>query len=177
MTEQKQKIAGKGGFVIGIAIVVIAVMAGVIVYLLLSRGTEAEPEKELRNVVVTSENVDQVIEELIEEQESVVPGYYTVTMNTTWHFAAGDDVSYDAVVENVEANTNDVYFDIVLEDDEETVLYQSPVIPRGGRLEEIALDESLDAGTYNCVVIYHLIDDEQNSLSTVRVTLRIIVEG
>ena len=89
----------------------------------------------------------------------------------------GKEVSYDAVVENVAKNTNDVYFDIVLEEDEEKVLYKSPVIPRGGRLEEIILDDTLDAGTYNCVVIYHLIDEDQNTLSTLRVALEIIVEG
>lgn len=85
--------------------------------------------------------------------------------------------SYDAVVQNVEKNTNDVYFDIVLESDEDRVLYKSPVIPRGGRLEQIALDEKLETGAYNCVVIFHLVDEEQITISTVRVALKIIVEG
>lgn len=176
MKEQKQKITGKGGFVIGVAaVVVIAALVGVIIYLLLSK--DAEPEKERRNVVITPENVDSVLEEIINKQESVAPGYYTVTMNTTWHFITGDSISYDATVENSVKNSNDVYFDIVLESDEERVLYQSPVIPLGGRLVDIALDESLDAGTYDCVVIYHLIDEDQNTLSTLRVTLKIIIEG
>lgn len=103
-------------------------------------------------------------------------GYYTVTMNPTWHFKTGDSASYDAVVINAEDNTNDVYFDIVLEEDESQVLYSSPVIPLGGQLENIELDETLDAGIYNCVVIYHLVDEEQNTLSTLRVTLQIVVE-
>lgn len=169
--EQKKKNKKKRGGVICIA-AVIAVLVGVIIYLLL-RNTE--PEEEKRNVVITPENVESVLEELDEAQ--VEEGYYTVTMNPTWHFTTGNEASYDAVVENVETNTNDVYFDIVLESDEEKVLYKSPVIPRGGRLEDIALDESLEAGSYNCVVIYHLIDEEQNTLSTLRVTLNIIVEG
>lgn len=172
MKEQEQKKKRKGGLVLGIAIIVIIALAGVIIYLLLSRNTE--PEDERRNVVITPENVESVLEELEEAQES---GYYTVTMNPTWHFETGEDISYDAVVENVEKNTNDVYFDIVLEEDEERVLYKSPVIPRGGRLEEVVLDDTLDAGTYNCVVIYHLIDDDQNTLSTLRVALKIVVEG
>lgn len=172
MSDQEQKKVKKGGLVFGIAIVVILALAGVIVYLLLSRNTE--PEDERRNVVITPENVESVLEELDEARES---GYYTVTMNPTWHFKTGKEVSYDAVVENVAKNTNDVYFDIVLEEDEEKVLYKSPVIPRGGRLEEIILDDTLDAGTYNCVVIYHLIDEDQNTLSTLRVALEIVVEG
>lgn len=116
MSDQEQKKKRKGGLVFGIAMVVIIALAGVIVYLLLSRNTE--PEDERRNVVITPENVESVLEELDEAQES---GYYTVTMNPTWHFKTGKEVSYDAVVENVAKNTNDVYFDIVLEEDEEKV--------------------------------------------------------
>lgn len=176
LMEKKQKKIGKGGTVIGIAaILIIVALLGIIIYLLISRN--AEPEEERRNVVITPENVESVLQEIEESQESVAPGYYTVTMNPTWHFAKGNDVSYDAVVINAETNTNDVYFDIVLENDEETVLYKSPVIPIGGRLEEIAMDESLETGTYDCVVIYHLVDEEQNTLSTLRVTLQIVVEG
>jgi hypothetical protein len=80
-------------------------------------------------------------------------------------------------VENVEKNTNDVYFDILLAEDESHVIYQSPVIPRGGHIEKIALDEDLEPGTYDCICVYHLIDEDQNTISTLRVTLTIIVEG
>ena len=173
---EEQKKIKKGGWVIGtVAVVIIAVLISIIIFLLLSR--KVEPEEEKRNVVITPENVERVLEEITETQESVAPGYYTVTMNTTWHFASGDEVSYDAAVENAEANTNDVYFDIVLESDETKVLYKSPVIPRGGRLEDIALDEPLETGSHNCVVIYHLIDEEQKTLSTLRIGLTIIVEN
>lgn len=174
MKRPKQKKKDKRRWVIGIAaIVLIAVLIGIIIYLLLLRSTE--PEEERRNVVITPENVESVLDEIDEAQ--VEEGYYTVTMNPTWHFSTGSEASYDAVVENVETNTNDVYFDIVLESNEEKVLYKSPVIPRGGRLEEIQLDELLDKGSHNCVVIYHLIDEEQNTLSTLRVALNIIIEG
>lgn len=170
--EQEQKKKRKGGLVLGIAIVVIIALAGVVIYLLQSRDTE--PENERRNVVITPENVESVLKELGDVKET---GYYTVTMNPTWHFKTGKEASYDAIVENVVKNSNDIYFDIVLEDDEEKVLYQSPVIPRGGRLEEITFDDALDAGTYNCVAIYHLIDENQKTLSTLRVALDIVVEG
>lgn len=173
--EQNTKSAK--GTIIGVCVaVVIIALVGVIVYLLITRNKE--PEEAPRNVVVTQENAEQVLDNIneMEKIEAVAPGYYTVTMNPTWHFKNGQEASYDAVVENVEANTNDVFFDIVLESDEDTVLYKSPVIPRGGTLKDIALDEQLTQGTYPCVVIYHLIDDDQNTLSTLRVTLSIIVE-
>lgn len=176
---EEQKKTRKGGLVfIGIAVaVIIAALLIVIIYLLLSRNTK--PEEERRNVVITPENVESVLQEMEErqEQESVAPGYYTVTMSTIWHFETGNAVSEDASVVNVEANTNDVYFDVVLAEDEERVVYKSPVIPRGERLKDIVLDEPLEAGAHDCVMIYHLIDEEQNTLSTLRVAFTIIVEG
>lgn len=179
MEEEKQKKIRKGGFVFaGIAVVVIiSALIGAVTYLLLLRN--AKPEEERRNVVITPENVESVLQDMEERQtqELVTPESYTVTMRTTWHFAAGDAISEDAAVVNVEENTTAVYFDVVLAEDEEKVIYQSPVIPRGGRLEGIALDESLEAGTHDCVMIYHLVDEEQNTLSTLRVAFTIIVEG
>lgn len=167
--QREEKRSRKGGILVAIVVIVIAILIGIIVYLLWPRDDE-----DRRNVVVTPENVERVLE----KADAAVPdGYYTVTMNPTWHFTNGSEASYDAVVENIAENTNDVYFDIVLEEDEEQVLYKSPVIPRGGRLEEITLDETLDAGTYPCVVVYNLVDEEQNTLSTLRVSLEIVIEG
>ncbi|WP_044936444.1 hypothetical protein [Pseudobutyrivibrio sp. LB2011] len=155
-----------------IGIVIIVALLGVIIYLLINRGKTEEPEK--RNVVVSQENVDEVVEELA-LQEFVEPGYYEASMSNTWTFATGFDVSEDAYVANVEGNTNDVYFDVVLAEDEDQVIYKSPVIPRGSELNNIALDTPLEAGTYNCVCIYHLIDENQNTISTLRVGITIIV--
>ena len=165
----------KVAIVIGIVVVIVLLITVIVLLLKKDKPEEEAP----RNVVITEENVEQMYEELSEKaaDESTAPGYYTVTMNPTWHFRTGEDVSYDAVVENVAGNTNDVYFDIVLESDESVVLYSSPVIPLGGKLKDIAFEDSLDAGTYPCVVIYHLIDENQKSVSTLRVTLTIIVEG
>lgn len=160
------------------AVVIIALLA-VIIVMLTQKKESAEVEEKPRTVLVTEENAEAVVEEMHEqaEKESVTPGHYTVTMNTTWLFKSGDEPSYNAVVENVEANTNDVYFDVLLESDESVVLYQSPVIPRGSKMENIKLDKVLSAGTYPCVVVYNLVDENQNSLSTVRVGLTIKVEN
>lgn len=164
--QQDHKKKRRGGILVAIVIIV---LLAIIVYLLWPR------EKEQRNVLVTPDNVERVLKEAQEKEE--MDGYYTVTMNPTWHFGTGDVASYDGIVENVQENTNDIYFDVVLEEDESKVLYSSPIIPRGGRLDQIKLDEVLDAGTYNCIVIYHLVDEEQNTLSMVRVTVKIVVEG
>lgn len=106
--------------------------------------------------------------------DSQPPGSYQVTMNTTWHFPSGDTASEDAYVKNAEANTNAVYFDITRQDTEETI-YESPIIPVGSWLEDITLDSNLPDGTYPCVIIYHLLDEEDKSISTVKLTLTIII--
>ena len=155
-----------------ILIVVIFVLVGVILYLLMSR----EPEDKRRNVVVTPDNVEDVIEQM-EDEDFVDPGYYTVTMNYDWHFATGDAVSSNAYVENALENMNSVYLDVFLAQDEENAIYKSPIIPVGSSLREIKLDTSLSAGTYDCVAVYHLVDDDQNTISTLRVTVTVIIEG
>jgi hypothetical protein len=127
-------------------------------------------------VVVTEENVDKVIADM-QNKELTQPGYYTVTMNNTWHFESGDKASTDAVVENSALNTNDVYFDIVLAEDEGHTVLSSPILPVGSKLEGITLDENLEAGSYPCVCIYHLVDKDQETISTLRVELTLEIEG
>ena len=178
MSEQEKKQTGKGFLVIGvIAIVVVAALVGVIIFLLVNQNTKQEDNK--REVLVTQDNVEEFLENLQEQDilEDTLPGYYTVTMVTDWHFKTGDEASYDAYVENVEQNTNDVYFDVVLEEDESKVLYSSPILPRGSRLNDIKLDAKLNAGQYKAVCIYHLVDENQNSISEVRIGFRIYIEG
>lgn len=173
--ENKQNNGGKGGnksiVNVGvIAVVIIAVLVGVIVFLLKPQ------EEEKRNVVVNRENVDEVIQEMQEVNDSNLPLYYEAKMNSIWHFFDGKSPSDNAYVENVETNTNDVYFDVIREDTNETI-YQSPLLPIGSYLEKITLDTELSAGTYDCVLIYHLVDENQKSLSTARFTLTVVVEN
>ncbi|MCI8581823.1 MAG: hypothetical protein HFH13_01600 [Dorea sp.] len=157
--------------IIGICILFI-ILIGVIIFLV----TREKEEDTKRNVVVTKDNVEEVIDGLLEE-EYIEPGYYSASMSTEWHFATGDAISEDAYVENLVENTNDVYFDVFLADDEDDPILKSPILPRGSQLEDIALDKALSAGTYECVMVYHLVDEEQNTVSTLRVGLTIIIEN
>lgn len=181
MSEENASKNGKGGMkaVIIACAAVIAVLLIVIIVLLTRQGSDhtvAEPKQETkRSVVVSKDNAEEVAVEML-SQEYVAPGYYSVQMATTWHFQTGDAVSEDAYVANDAGNTNDVYFDVFLEEDESTPILESPVIPRGEELNEIALDTPLEAGTYDCVMVYHLVDEEQNSISTLRVGFTIVVE-
>lgn len=175
-TEKKQTSEKSGKILIAAGMVLIIVLLGIIAVLLLrgqNNNSSVEPK---RNVVVNESNAEEVASEMI-SQEYIEPGYYSASMTTTWHFETGDAASYDAYVENLAENTNDVYFDLFLEDQEDEPIYQSPVIPRGSELEGISLDKPLDAGTYDCILIYHLVDEEQNTVSILRVGVTIIVEG
>ena len=168
--------AAKIAIVIGS--VVIVVLSGVIVALIL-RGKEDAGQGEdadKRSMVLTESNEEEVVGEMT-DKDYIAPGYYNAQMTNEWHFANGEAESEDAYVINDAGNTNDVYFDVVLAEDESKVIYKSPVIPRGGELQGIKLDETLAAGSYDCVLIYHLVDKEQNTISTVRVGITIIVGG
>lgn len=171
--DQKQ---GNTGRVLLIICAVIIFVLLVTVFVLLVRkndSTDAEDESPKRNVVVNEENAEEVAEEII-NRETVAPGTYRVTMNSTWNFKDGTASSDNAYVENSTANTNPVYFDLQLADTEE-VIYESPVIPVGSYLDDIKLDTDMDAGTYDCVLIYHLVDEEQSTLSTLRMAVTVVV--
>ncbi len=166
---------GKGGIIVlTVSGVVIAALVGIVIYLVLAgRGSGGEETSQKRDVVVNEQNAEDVAADLVGEERTPV-GYYQVTMNSTWNFASGNAVSDNAYVENATSNTNAVYFDVVRNDTGETV-YGSPVIPVGAYLDQIRLDEKLDAGTYDCTLTYHLIDDDQKTLSTVNMALTIVI--
>lgn len=176
MSKEMEKHDNKKGgkFVLGICIIIIIVLLILVVYLLSKSNKPLEAEPVNRNVVVNEKNVEDVLEEL-DEKEAVPVGYYEVMMNSTWNFANGKAPSSNAYVENAEANTNSVYFDVTLADTEETI-YESPILPVGSHLENITMDTNLQAGSYDCIVTYHLLDEKNISISTLKLTLTINIE-
>lgn len=135
------------------------------------------PENDIsqRSVLVNEDNVEEIVREM-QNAPTERPGSYEVSMTMDWNFPDGTSVSPDAFVENVTNNTNDVYFDLLLDDTNE-VIYESPIIPRGAHLTEFALDKDLDPGTYPAVVEYHLVDAEQRTLGTLSMLVTIHVNG
>lgn len=174
--EKQGKKVNKGFIaVIIVALAVIAALVGVIIYLMRSENTDEAEEK--RPVVVTEENAEQMAEEILNREEpQEVPMSYQVTMNSTWEFESGDKASSNAYVANSADNETAVYFDVVRNDTQETI-YQSPVIPVGGELNSVKLDTKLGAGDYECTLTYHLIDEDQNTLTTVNMWLMVKVEN
>jgi len=166
-----------GKVLIAAALIVIIVLLIVIVVLLLKRKAEPaapiEPAAPERETLVTEENAEAVVEEMLSRDESI-PKSYNVTMNTEWFFEDGSKPSPDAYVENSTENTTGVYFDVKIADTGETI-FESPIIPVGESMSNIKLDKDLDAGTYDCVCTYHLVDDDGHTLTTLNVSVKINV--
>ncbi len=173
--ESKEKKKGIGILIFFMIFIIVALIATVVILFQKNKEivatttttiTEGSPS-EKRNVVVNKDNIEEIIAQIAEEDRTP-PGNYEVTMSTTWDFADGSAISGNAYVENVEVNTNDVYFDVTLAGTGETI-YKSPVIPVGSYLKDIALDAPLGKGSYDSIITYSLLDQEQNVLSTVSV--------
>ena len=131
-----------------------------------------------REVIVKENNIDELMSELAakENNKSVEAGYYLVTMNPTWYFEDGSSASSNAYVANVEDNTNSVCFDIIVKDTNETI-YKSPVLTVGTSIAGIKLDTALEAGSYDCICLYTLLDDENKPLSDLRVKLTVVIKN
>ena len=177
MSEEQQPRDGKkGGLKILIAagiVIIIALLVVIIVLLLRKKEEPAVPESTgpERETLVTKENAEQVAEEFFNTDESI-PQSYNVTMSTEWNFKDGTSESGDAYVENSTLNHNNVYFDLNDAGTGETY-FESPIIPVGEHMDNIRLEKDLDSGTYPCVCIYHLVDDDGHTLTTVNVEVTV----
>jgi len=182
-TSEPQVDSLKSNKTIIAGIVIIIVLLIAVVVLLLIRGNSKEKEvseEPKRGVVVTNDNVEEVVQDMMDSQQKEIDhsdvAYYSATMNYEWKFPTGESPSSNAYVENNADNATDVYFDLFLADDEEEAIYESPIIPVGSSVSGFSLAKNLDAGRYNCVCVYHLVDGEQKTLSTLRVKVTVIIE-
>lgn len=144
-------------------IAVLLIVMGIVIYFLLHKD-EKNDTKDDRPTVVTQDNVDEVIADM---DKPIDDGTYEVTMNTDWLF--NSDTS-NAYVENSTNNTRTVYFDVNLADTGELV-YSSPYIPVGEKIQNFVLDSKLSPGKYNGLVTYHLVDDNKKEVSNLSVTV------
>lgn len=180
-TEQKQKNNKMLIIVCIAAAIIIVVLIGIILSMAHSKKSandmESLGEKKKRPVVVVAENAEEVAEQILNQTEPEgIPLHYQVTMNSTWEFEDGQSESSNAYVANSKENETPVYFDVIRNDTQE-IIYQSPVIPVGQDLRSITLDQDLDAGDYESTLIYHLIDDDQNTLTTVNMWVMIRINN
>lgn len=159
---------------VAVVIIVIVVLLGIICYLML--GKEAEQDERSYNRVVTPDNVEEIINQL-DEQEYTPIGSYEVKMNTNWKFPDGESSSSNAYVENSVNNRNTVFFTIALESDPETDIYDSPFIEPGSYMESIQLESGLEAGVYEAILTYHLVDEQEEEISQVSIGITLTIEN
>lgn len=155
-----------------ISVVIVCVLVGVILYLVF--GKDAEPEADA-NRVVTPDNVEEILDQLGDSSKTAF-GSYEATMNSEWTFENGTSVSSNAYVENSVNNTNTVYFTVTRKDNGEEIL-KSPDIPVGSSLADIKLDKDLDAGKYDTILTYHLVDDNHKEISTASFAVTITIKN
>lgn len=175
MTSNKKK-----PFWIALACVGVAAVLIAAVIIAFKLGAAKQPDSVIvesdtggRGTVVLPDNLDDLREKL---DQPIEDGYYETRMNVDWVFPSSKEPSTTAYVENSVNNTRTVYFDLTLADTKE-LIYSSPFIPVGARIEGFTLDAEVPAGEYDGIVTYHLVDDDQQEVSTVSVSVKLRVLG
>jgi len=174
-SNNKKASGGNKALIAVIIILIVVIVAGVVVIVsLLNKKDEKEEAVSTtgRGTVVTSENAEETVAAL--ESVPVEDGYFKTSQTIDWHFNT-DGVTEDAYIGNSEDNGHTVYFDLNMEDSGETI-YSSPFIPVGMELNGFTLDKKLEPGTYDTIMVYHLVDDNEKEISTLSVALTIYVE-
>ena len=168
--ENQKETANKGRRkMIIIACVVLCAALVVCVVLLLQK---TKP-KELDRGFVDESNKDTVMEDM---GDKVAEGMFECKMTTSWVFEDGKSESPNAYVANVENNLHTIYFD-VYEKATEELLYSSPMLPVGTELDNIKLEKELQKGEYDAVVMYTLVDEDNEEVSTVGFDITISVNN
>lgn len=151
-----------------ILLAVIVILSVVLVKFLTTKPVTPSDVSSGRGILVTPDNVEELIAKA--ETEANTDAAYTASMNIDWYFEDGASPTSNGYVENHVSNSRTVYFDLALAETSE-IVYSSPYIPVGSTLTDFALDKDLTAGDYSAIMVYHLVDDDYNEVSTVSVTV------
>ena len=155
--------------VIIVLLVTLLIAAVIIIFLLLKPDGSKKDTVSGRGYVLTEDNAS----DLLAPQEDSPDDHFKTSQTIDWHFKG--KTSEDAYVANDSSNSRTVYFDLLLNSTQE-VIYSSPYIPLGSEMKGVTLDKELDPGTYETIMVYHLVDDDENEITTVSVALDIYVE-
>ena len=156
---------------IGIILVILLLIFIVLIAILLvTRKDSGDKEIERFNLVVTPDNVEQIVEQLENANRTPV-GSYEARMNTEWSFPDGKSASTNAYVENVANNQHTVYYTIALKESPDEIIMKSPYMPIGSYMENIKLDTPLKKGVYEAILTYHMLDNDYKEMGTLSVTV------
>ncbi|MCM1047768.1 MAG: hypothetical protein NC433_05010 [Clostridiales bacterium] len=177
MSKQKENTEkkNKNVIIIIIAALVILIAALIVCIVILLTKQKEEPVQESGNTVSTSnpsvldrgfvdnDNVEDIMDEMTEK---VSEGMFECKMTTAWTFDDGKSTAPNAYVANVENNIYTLYFDVYEETTNE-LLYSSPMLPVGTEIKNFKLDKELPAGEYDAVVMYTMVDENLEEVSSV----------
>ena len=130
-----------------------------------------EAQKALERGFVSEDSVTDIMSEM---DDKVAEGMFECKMTTTWTFEDSSSESPNAYVANVENNLHTLYFD-VRDSSTDEVLYSSPMLPVGTEINNIKLEKELPAGDYQAVVMYTLVDENYEEVSTVGFNITISI--
>jgi hypothetical protein len=150
---------GKTGRIAMIIAAVVLAAAVIVATIVLTRPKQAEEPAGMQVPIIDADNIENVLDDLKEKSEK---GQFNTWMTVTWSFPDGESPSSDAIVGNSEANNYPFFFDVILDDTNETV-YSSSLIPVGSQVKEIKLNRDLPKGAYEATITYHLVDDTNNN--------------
>lgn len=180
METNEQKAEGKKKLsanvvIIVLSLVVIILLCMVVWFLLSGRG--GSPDKVKKNtkdvpmLIGEGDNAEDILQQF---EDNSADTRYNCRMTYTWNFADGKAESKDAYVANTSYNHYPIYFEVQLDDTQE-IVYTSALVPVGYEVNGITLDKELSAGVYPATVIYHLVDDDNEEVSSVGFTITIQV--
>lgn len=184
MSKQESPVRSRGRWVLVAVVAVLAVALIVCIVLLVSRfGDTGDAPSGLDNNdndapltvldrgFVDESNADDIMSELSDKVEE---GMFECMMSTTWTFEDAASASSNSYVANVESNLHAIYFDVYIDQTEE-LIYSSPILPVGSEIRGIKLDKELSAGDYDAIVMYTLVNEAYEEVSTVgfRITISI----
>lgn len=165
-----KKNSGKKKVIVIVMIVVLLAVIGSllgVIYILMNKSEETKtPDRNVSEGLIVDDNFDQ----------KAANARFTTDMNMVWTFPSGSSISNNAQIGNSASNLYECYFEVYLDNEEQTLLYSSPVLPTGKRLEQLKLDQVLPDGTYDAVCTYHILDDEDKNreLGTVSFAVSLI---
>lgn len=183
MSNQESPVKS-GGKRITIAVIIVLVVALAICIVLLVLRSKDTGEPQLADDVpdvsqsvldrgfVDESNLNDIMSDMSDKVED---GMFECMMSSTWVFEDAASASSNSYVANVENNRHALYFDVYEEETDE-LLYSSPILPVGSEIRGIELDKELPAGDYDAIVMYTLVNEDYEEVSTVGFNITISIK-
>ena len=120
---------------------------------------------------VDNTNTNDIVTDMAEQ---VKEGMFHCSMTFDWTFENSNSVSPNAYVANAEDNRYTLYFD-VYEKETNELLFSSPLLPVGSEFKEVKLEKALAPGDYKAIVMYTLVNEDYEEVSSAGFTITISI--